>query len=41
LKQWNPGPDIDYCADRSVEIAKLKRVLDILSAYYGRFEFGV
>lgn len=41
LKRWNPGFDIDYYAEHSPDIAKVRRVLEILSSYYGRLEFGV
>lgn len=41
LKRWNPGPAINYYASYSADIAKVKRVLDLLAQYYGRVEFGV
>jgi hypothetical protein len=41
LREWNPGSTIDAYAAYSPKIAKLKKVLDILAQYYGRFKFGV
>jgi hypothetical protein len=41
LREWNPRVSIDYYAQHSEKIAKLKAVLDILAKYYGLLEFGI
>jgi hypothetical protein len=39
LRRWNPGPEIDFYADFSPKIRKLKEVLDAFARYYGRRKF--
>lgn len=41
LRAWNPGCDIDFCAERSPRIAKLKALLDLFYEYYGRSKIGL
>ena len=41
MREWNPGPLIDFYAPYSEKIAKLKRVIDTLALYIGRKEFGL
>jgi hypothetical protein len=40
MKAWNPRGTIDLCAPRSENIARLKKVLDLLAAYYGELKVG-
>jgi hypothetical protein len=41
LEQWNPGYLINGHAQRSSDIEKLKKVLDILALYIGRFQMRI
>jgi len=40
LRAWNPRDTINQLAPHSENIAKLKRVLDLLSQYYGDLKIG-
>jgi hypothetical protein len=41
MREWNPGPQIDFYAAHSEKISKLKRVIDTLALYEGRTKLGI